>query len=111
MWIGDLKQIEHDPARTRQGLSVEDVETEVRQDAADIREQERLVERRDRQLPDVSHPVQKKVNIVGGDAAAESHVLVDVDGIEEGQVALRQSVERLNQFGLRDVCRPGTVQR
>ena len=48
-----FEHVEHETVRRRHGLSAVDVHAEVGQHAGDIREQERLVERDERQFPDV----------------------------------------------------------
>ena len=51
--IGKLEHVDGETRQARQGVAAQNVHAEVGEHAADVREQKRLVERHDRQLPRV----------------------------------------------------------
>ena len=91
------------PSARRHRLAAMDVHPEVGQDAGDVREEVRLVERDERQFPDVAVALEKRVHLVSADAARQAHVPVDGGEPEERQVAARQALEEARELVLGDV--------
>ena len=70
----------------------------------------RLVERDERQLPDVAVTLEKRVHFVLVNASRQPHVAVDRRQAEERQVSPRQTLEERRQLGFGDVVgRPATT--
>ena len=94
-FVGELEHVEHQAVGRGHRLAAMDVHAEVRQHAGDVREQERLVQRDERQLPDVVVVLEERVDLVRLDVAREPDVAVDraepERATDTGAAGLRES--------------------
>src|SRR6185436_16526402 len=105
--VDELKDVEHEAVRVGERVPANDVHPERRQDAADIGEQERLIERGDGERPDrCLTALERHMYFVRVDVATELDVTVDRITREELQVPLRQPFEESRDFGGRQIVGP-----
>ena len=100
--ICELEDVNHDRLQARECTAANDIEIEIRQDAAHVRKEVRPVERDDRELPRLRPFLQEMAYIVGSEVAAQLDVFVDAVAAEEGQVAARQPFEKLGELVITD---------
>src|SRR5690349_13391784 len=81
------------------------VHPEIGEHAGYVRKKKRLVQRDDRQIPDVVVPLEEGVDFVLLDAAREPYVAVDRRQAEERQVSARQAFEEVRELRFGDILR------
>ena len=75
--VAELEYRQDEPFRRSHRLAAMDVHSEVRHDAGDVAEEERLVERDDGEAADVAVLLERGVDLVRQDAARQPEMAVD----------------------------------
>src|SRR5438034_1326939 len=73
----EMEDVQYEGLGARHGVALQNVQAERRQHAADIREQVRLAEGDDRQLPRGALALERRVDVVRLDVGPQRHVAVD----------------------------------